>query len=185
MPTTHFQSHPTTPVQHQSLWAQGTRCWVWESLTYYPPEMTLSSLLTIHAHSGQLQECPASYPSPAQLLPAFFPAMGKKTWNVTAKWSWFRNPGAGKLGFPHEFSVQLPKEPQVCQCLSEDDGSTTEPRVPQGTGKPAGSAFWKLSSVFGYLSTATKAGKEQKVLLPVAYVQIKKDSLLLFPEPVF
>lgn len=49
----------------------------------------------------------------------------------------------------------------------------------QGTVKPAGSAaFWKLSSVFGCFSTATKAEKEQKVLLPLVYVQIKEDSFL-------
>lgn len=55
--------------------------------------------------------------------------------------------------------------------------------MPQGRAEPAGSAaFWKLPSVFHWLFTATKAGKEQKVLLPVAYVQIKEDS---FPYSYF
>lgn len=75
----------------------------------------------------------------------------------------------------------LPRQLQVF--LSEDDGRTAELRVPQGRAEPAGSAaFWKLSSVFGWLFTATKAGKEQKVLLPVAYVQSKEDS---FPYSYF
>lgn len=79
------------------------------------------------------------------------------------------------LSFQFSCTEWLPRQLQVC--LSEEDGGTAEPRVPQGRAEPAGSAaFWKLSSVFGWLFTATKAEKEQKVLVPVAYVQIKEDS---------
>lgn len=83
------------------------------------------------------------------------------------------------MSFQFSCMEWLPKHLQVCQGLNEDDGRTAELRVPQGRVEPAGSAaFWKLSSVFGWLFTATKVGKEQKVLLPVAHAQIKEHSFL-------
>lgn len=110
MPATCSQSHSTIPVQQPAtLGTENTLLGL--GITAYPPsEVTLNSQLTIHAHSGQLQECPLSYPSPTQLLPAFFPAMEKNlecncqvNWFmelIQKSWSW-------KAGFPHEFSVQL------------------------------------------------------------------------------
>lgn len=125
-----------------------------------------------------------SYPSPTLPLPVFFPAMAK-TLECNCQVNWFMELTQKSWGWKAWFSSQafslewLPKPLQVCQCLSEDDGRTTELRVPQGRVEPAGSAaFWKLSSVLAWLFTATKAGKEQKVVLSVAYVKIKEDSFL-------